>query len=421
MTIKELHTGIDVALKVYNRDMLNRFLPEEKDYILNKVIINLIHKTAEDARHSILNTESYADITAFYNVLEPFLITKTLVNPINRGRYNEYNLPHYPIVLSVAGSIVMREVQYKVEEVGNINSMTLNSNQGTLVEDDIVYLQPRYEIFSETDALGVYALTLTAGVTYEIIRVDSIDFTPCGAINNDIGTVFLCTEDSSWSSDDDPLPATKLRILSHTPATWTNVRLVALKNFNLFDYISINTLIGTNRRITPSNRLHLTKGSYYKVIANGEFVDITDFGAEWNIVEKGYIFVATKNGSPEWATNSTAVLEILTNSPCRVIKPQDIGTLLEHSYGSTASSPMVTFGDGKIQVYHDSKYSIARVNLTYVRPPITIDNITNLESDVNLNLHPLLVDLAIQDILSTNNPALFQAVTAKTMQQQQPK
>jgi len=421
MTTKELHIGIDVALKLYNSSMLGRLLPEEKDYILNKAIVNLVHKTAEDARHSIVNTESYADITAFYNVLEPFLITKTLLDPTNRGRYNEYNLPRYLSVIGSSGDEIIAGIRYKVEEVGNINTIT-NMDlypDVTYIEDDLLYLEPSIEIYYDNS--GVDEFRIYQDIRYEIIRSDGIDFTEYGAPNNDVGTIFIASQNHNWSLVSSNNGETKLRILGHVPSTWSNVKLVALKNLDFFDHIAVNTLISTNKLVSESNGIRLQKGTYYKVRVAGEFDDLINFGSEWNNVEKDYIFVATNNGIPTWSTDSTAILEILTNSPCRLVKPHDIASMLEHSYGSTASSPLATFGDGKVQIYHDNKYSIAKAEIIYVRPPVTVDSVAGTEPDLNPNLHPQIVTLAVQDIVSTNNPQLYQTVMAQIAQQQQPK
>jgi hypothetical protein len=81
------------------------------------------------------------------------------------------------------------------------------------------------------------------------------------------------------------------------------------------------------------------------------------------------------------------------------------------------TSPLATIGDGKLKVYHDNKYNIVQVELVYVRPPATIDSVTNKETDLNRNLHPRIVTLAVEDIVSTNNPQLYQTVNAQEQKQ----
>jgi len=100
MTNKQLHIGIDLALKILNPTLLSMFLTQEKDYIINKTINDLIHKTAEDARHSIMNNESYNEIVNFYNILEPYLITLELQLYSKIHNHNDYLLPKYADVIT---------------------------------------------------------------------------------------------------------------------------------------------------------------------------------------------------------------------------------------------------------------------------------------------------------------------------------
>jgi len=422
MTNKQLHIGIDLALKMFNHNLLGRMLPEEKDYILNKTITNLVHKTAEDARHSVINVESYSDITAFYNVLEPLLVRRQLEPTYNVGIYSEYKLPKFIDVLDKQGSEIITNIDYKVEQVGNINTQLALLDFSvplSYAEDDILTLTIPNVVFVEilVDDLGL--LDIFAGVKYKILRASGLDFTPYGAANNKVGTIFTCTTSHTFSitlSTDDT-PTTELEVISYTPPSWVDTILVATKNLSMFDHIAVNTLISTNSYLRSTNNAKLVKGTYYRVVTGGLFTNLTSFGSDYELVEENYIFMATASGTPTWGPVPVAVLESLTDSTCRLIKPQDVSSMLNHSYGTTETSPFATFGNNKVQIYHANKYSIVSTELVYVSVPAVIDSNSGSETDLNVNLHPTLVTLAVQDIVSTNNPQVYPTVNAQVQQQ----
>lgn len=422
MTNKEFHIGIDLALKMFNHNLLGRLLSEEKDYIINKAINDLVHKTAEDARHSIINTESYADITSYYNVLEPYIITRLLEFIENKGRYNEYSLPKFVDVLNRQGNEIIIDTEYKVEQVGNLNAqlaLITYSVPLSYIEDDILILSLANVVFIEYLVDDEALLDIIEGIKYKIIKADGLDFTPYGATNNNVGTIFTATANHTFSitMSTTDTPTSVLECISYTPPTWTDIELITIKSLSIFDYITANALISTNAYVTKTNNVKIIKGKYYRVSTAGAFTNLTAFGAAYNTVELNYIFVATASGTLIWSNGSLAVIEQLIDSTCRLVKPQDITGFLDHAYGTTMTSPLATIGDGKLNVYHDNKYNVVQVELVYVRPPATIDSVTNKETDLNRNLHPRIVTLAVEDIVSTNNPQLYQTVNAQEQKQ----
>lgn len=401
MTIKELHIGIDLLLKLYNHNLLGRLLPQEKDYILNKVIGSLIHKTAEDAKHNIVSIETYADIGTFYNIIEPYLIRKNL-EIINEDIYVKCKLPKFLTKLAVLGSEIIADVEYKVEQVGNINTLFtgIGFAQANYIEGSVLTLP-------STPVTNVISnLTIYKDVKYKILRADNCSFLSYGSTSDDVNTIFLCTSNHTFSGTGE----TSLQVISYIPSIWSAIILISLKSYSIYDYISASTLISTNSRISLVNNVSLYKGRQYRVIQGGSFEDLTDWGSEYNVVEPGYIFTCTVTGTPSYSTDSTAMLELLTRGICRLSKPQDIYNFLEHSYGTTVTSPLVTLGDGHIQVYHDNKFDIVSVELTYIREPNQIDSITNSETDLNSNLHSKIIELAVQDIISTQQPQLYPVI-----------
>lgn len=412
MNWKELHIGIDLGLKTFNHNLLGRLLNEEKDYLLNATISNLIHSAASDARHSIINTESYADIVNFYNILEPFIINRVLPIENYNSKYIETTLPKYLDLLESTGDIIPN-VTYKVIIRGSTDLTLIGKD--SVVEDSIFTWIPTNVTFV-TDDFNTWELTIQKDFTYKIIKCDSVDFTNKGANDNNIGTIFTATEDHVYSKN--YAGTTILEVLAYTP-TWNGDTFTTIKSLNIFEYLTTNLLVNTNKIIQSNDQLQ--KGNYYKVLTAGSDIsDIKDFGSEYTDLEVGYTFICTKTGTPNWSTSAVRFY-LLVNVGGRLVKSQDIEHFLEHSYGSTISSPLITMGDGKLQIYHDNKFVIEQVILTYVRPPAKIDSTINVNCDVNVNLHPFIVDTTIQSILAKNNPQLFQTVVADNIQKQQNK
>lgn len=414
MTIQDIHIGIDLRLKTLKHNLLGRLLPEEKDFVINNTILSLVHTTAESARHSIINVESYADISNYYNVLEPLLLTTQLVGNRVDPAYVEAKLPKYLSELTKKGDTIIAKMEYLVEDVGNINTIlnAITPNSASFKENDVFMWYPGLVKFKGTPK----KLNLYKDITYKIIIANGVDFTTCGAANNNIDTVFTCTINTEFditnSTNSDGL--TVLDPISFTPSAWDGIILKAIKDFSLYEYISANAIISTKNYINPGTKVTLEVGTKYKIVEGGAFVNLTTLGADNNTTEAGYIFTCTKRGVPIWANNSTAIIEVLHKSPIALVKPQDIGSFLNHVYGTTISRPLATFMDGHLRVYDNTLFNVLSIELTYVRVPRTVNYLLNQTSDLNINLHPTIVNLSVQDIISTNNPQLYQIADAQT-------
>jgi hypothetical protein len=437
MTNKQLHIGIDLALKVFNPTLLSRLLPQEKDYIFNKVIMDLIHTTAEDVRHSIMNSESYIEISNYYNILEPYLIINTLEYIGQFGNYNDYILPKYDEV-ATGTSMLIAGVQYKVEEVGNLNEQLAvfiteqYAYTGEVIVENDLFTIPHTSIKYRTYATSTahYVFDVYAGIKYKIIKACSVDFTVFGAANNNAGTIFICDHTDSYEytfTDENSLISemdAELEILGITfvnTATPPNFKLIAIKNLNIFEHISLNALVEIRNinRLAASN---LIKGKSYKVIHFGRFIDLTTFGSKYENVEEGYIFVATKSGTPIWDSSIIGDITVYSEGSfieldsiiCRLVKPNDIDAFLDHPYLGVDVNPIYTLNSNKISVYHNNRYNIHGVSLTYVRQPIIMDSDMNVETDMNVSVHPQLVTLAVKEIVATNQPQLYSTVNAQS-------
>lgn len=419
MTTQELHIGIDLALKIFNPRLVGRFLPQEKDYLLNKQIRRLIKDTVEDVKRGVYNSKSYEEIVNYYSTIEPYLIDKLLpllnTNPI----YNEYELPKYTKVITKKTQFIPCWNEYKVNKLGslNIDLNSLNTTDASYLPTMAGYVEDDIFIFpSITSVPNGTTFNIYKGIVYKITYVDEINFTLYGATSNDIGTIFTATSTSEIEVLEGN--TTKLEVLGVYLDSCIGVELYCIKNFSIFEYISLNIAITSGKKITSSNNATLVKGKKYLVTTGGEFTDIVTFGANWNVLLKGHIFTSTKDGRPTWEAHlvgedlitSYIALEELVEPVCRLVTPQDSESMHTNEYENTSVGPFAIITNGKLRVYHDSKYDVANVSLLYAREPVSVDSIIGVECDLNSNLHDTIIGNVIQDIVSTNIPQLYPTV-----------
>jgi hypothetical protein len=75
------------------------------------------------------------------------------------------------------------------------------------------------------------------------------------------------------------------------------------------------------------------------------------------------------------------------------LKIEDVYNILDHSFGTTNSSPVAIIADNKIKVYHDRKFEVLRIYLDYIKEPVTVNLENSIDSDLPISLHSTLVNL----------------------------
>lgn len=398
MTWRDMHVGIDVGLRLIQSNLYNKLLNEEKDFILNRIITNMILDEVGAQKPPIENM-TYDDIRKWYVVTNPLIRDLSFKEFITGNGYIEIALPKNTTAPISSGNLIAGR-SYKIVTPGAtvLSSFGISTNLPNKV---FTYNPANVEFEVESPN---YALTILEGYKYEILVADGISFTPYGAASNDVGTIFTATEDHTFSSATDK--NTVLRVISGLPE-WDGVTTVLpINSEDVLHLISSTSRIATNCILNSGT---LTKGNYYKVINAGTISNLTLFGSTFNTVEKGYIFLCTTTGVPNWATSNVQLAEYRT-SINRLVIASDVDNFLNHSYGTVISSPICIMINNNLRVYHNNKFEIEEVIVRYLRPPAKIDSNANIDCDLDLLVQDIIVDKAVSYIAATFSSPAYQAL-----------
>jgi len=376
-----MHIGLDLGLQMNNSNLFNKLEKEGKDFLLNRTVRNIVSEQVNLDRQTVFNLESYSDIKQYSSLLSPLLKTKVLQKSTGNGYYDYGVLPVDLTPITTGRLYAGRE--YRVTVAGTTNLSTFGSTSPPIVG----------AIFTCVLATA-NATALEVGATYRILTKGTSDFTLAGAINNMVGTEFIATGTTIGTGTATPLS------LSPTWAGGTTLEFTYSED--VFEELSSVSNVDTGYPFAIGG---LVKGTTYKIITGGTITGLTLFGSISNTVEAGYTFLCTLTGVPTWATSGVSMIatkDVLN----RLVKVQDVHNFLQNAYGTVTSSPIATLVDNKVYVYHDAKFTINSISLTYVRPPKTISSTNNTDCDLALKFHNKVVDDTVSYTMSfTNNPA----------------
>lgn len=385
MTIKEMHIGLDLALQKLNSNVFNKLLKEEKDYFLNITTQQLIRAALLDEKNTVFNIVTYSDIRAYYEALQYYIRKVELNVNFNEGYPYVYgNLPMNIKMGKMSSGILYKGISYKVitpgspaidfSDVGGSSSSTAGEifecNPADLGTGDNVY----------------------KGETYRIINPSTEDFTTMGASSNLPGTVFIANTNDTIAGD----TSTVLERLSYIPdwASSTGAEITPTSNFGYYNYLSSRSAVRYGQAISSGT---LTKGKQYYVHVSGT-TDLSSVGGK--VVNSiGFIFTCTSDTIITWA-GGTVLYEVI-QPVNRIVKYQDIYNFLDHSYGTTSSSPLATIASNRIEVYHNYQFDVNRIYLDYIKEPVSVNFENSIDSDLPVSLHNVLVDTTAKYIQST--------------------
>ena len=402
MTIQEMHIGLDVAQRTLNSNHFQKLEKEEKDFVLNKAIVEIVKKAIPTVENQLNNVDDDT-IRQQYNVLDAVLVEKEFVDFIHEDKYIEFTLPKI-IREQVQSGSLFAGYRYRVVSSGTTNLTSFGCPDNT----------PGFEFDYLPDNLvfaldGTFKMNPVIGGRYRIKRLGVIDFTNYGASKNEVGVVFTSTVNLISNAT---MTDAELEVIS-TPPVWDGVTTLAIaKKLDVFEVIRTASLVYTSCSFSTGV---IRKGYYYKVSIGGIISNLTDFGSEYNTVEPGYIFLCTKDGAPNWASSGVRLTELMLSSN-RLPAVKDINNALTHPIGTLASSPITTRIGGNLRVYHDNKFDIHKVIVTYIRTPMRVNSIQGVNCDLNEAIHDDIVDKAASYILATQGSPNYQAVKTEEMQ-----
>jgi len=376
-----MHIGLDLALRLNQSQLYNKLLAEEKDYLLNRQILNMI---LDDVNREIKPNDviTNSDIRNFYSIIGPLIISESRRDFINGDKYIDISLPKNTTAEIRSGQLISGR-SYKLINPGTTDLANFGLQNNYV--GSVFTFSPADRVYS-TDDNVTWQLNLNIGWTYEILRLDEVSFTGYGASANQVGVQF--TSNATATLTHNAMRETRLRVVAGLPAWQGNTALLPNKSFDVLQHLTSRSLIDTNCTIGQGA---LTKGNFYRVTAAGTIVGLTGFGSAYDKVEVGYVFLCTESGTPLWASSSVTVAEY-RQAENRLVIYTDIDGMLNHSYGTVISSPLCVLMDNKLRVYHNNKFRIFEVRIDYIRPPIRIDSVSNIDCDLDELIHPDIVD-----------------------------
>ena len=334
-SVAELHIGVDIALQQLNSNRKEVIKPEEKDWLLNETMLQLIN-----------------------NHIDPSGVIPS------RTSDSDQRAVDYLQVLKT--SCKVKPVVFKGDEPN-------------CVEIDIpadYYRKNR--IFAFVSAVSKRAVNNWAIVNNSVIKVASCAF----AVNSQITPAHLI--DSTVISVDN-------RVVFDSALTKNGARVFDFSNIKSID--SKFMMIATIKEVINSLSWVSCYWEYYRneyhpdsfvfvVDANEYFkVNKVALSNEANVsITIGAITVTCQlqNVDKEIISSDSKRL-----SPCRVVTSSDKDSIQSNPFLNTAFiSPICVFEDGSIKIYHDETFDIAGVNLVYYRRPRLINYKTGQNCEI---------------------------------------
>jgi len=390
MTIKEMHIGLDLILQRINSNVYGRILPEEKDWFLNKVTKDLVRGVLLDEKNTVMSIIAYGDIRGYYETLQYYIRTVELSVNQNKGKKFVYG--DFPVNIPmgvIKSGVLYKGIPYKILVTGTTDFTDAGYSTGNSF------------VCNPDNLIG--GDSIVVGETYRIINAAGVDFITFGAKANDPGTVFTATTGgviatTGGVNTTNTNVSVEVERITFKPTWAGSTEITPTSNFGYFNYVESSAIVRYGQSISSGS---LTIGKQYIVYTAGT-TDLSSVGGKV-INDKGFIFTCTADSTIAW--DDTVLYEVL-EAGTRLVKAQDINNFLTHSFGTTVSSPVATINDNKVNVYHDFHFDISRVYLTYVKEPVSVSMENNIDSDLPVSLHSMLVDATAEFINQAKGQAI---------------
>jgi hypothetical protein len=386
MTWEDMHIGIDLGLQANNSNLFNKLEKEGKDYFLNRTIYGMISTQIDVERNTQTNVESYKNIRAYSSLLEPILGIRSFDKYTGDGTYDYITLPKDALYISTGKLWAGRS--YRITVPGTTNLTAFGSTSPPIINTTFTCV-----------LADVTATTLVIGDRYRILTVGTSNFLLAGSTSNRVGTEFIATSTNAAGG------IGTVTTLSKSP-TWSGTTLVYTTNESLYEFISSYSNIDNGQVFGTGP---LTKGVKYKVVTGGTITNLNTLGSPYTTVVAGDMFLCTVSGTPLWNNSGVTLIGTKTIQN-RLPIVQDVTNFLSTAYGSSTTTPLTVLINGDLRVYHDGKFTINEISVVYVKSPLKVDSINNVNTNLPESYHGKIIDDTIQFIMAyTNNPS-YQAV-----------
>ncbi len=391
MTIQELHIGLELGLQQLNSNLYNRLENEGKDFILNLAINDYVNGFL-NIPQSKDNIVSFNSIRDYYSSI--YSLLKTYYAPVSsRGSNyiysvlpegNEYNEDN----LITSGGYLYNDIKYKVVSGVEKDLESYGGSPNTSIND-----------------------VFTANLGYASVN----------PLNNQV--VFHHQNDSYLIENNSPLVITTETnitrgIFNPTKLSYTqthpqetyyprykrikayltkDVQLVPYNDTNYLDIIRIDAMVDTDNIITTGYTVE--KGKYYKLTSftGNTYPNLSAIGG-YSAHALDVVFNCTKTTS---LTNSNVMLTETKFVPVRILKNQDVQTIIKNTYGLSSDSLISEIKDGGIYTYHNDETYVNYIDVVYIKTPCKVNYQYNITSDLNSKVHSDVLNLAIAKTIST--------------------
>lgn len=403
-----MHKAIDLGGQALDSAVFQDLVPEAKDYYINRVTSDFLKDVVEAKTNNRFNIMSYEDIRSYYDALGNMMISKTL----DVYTYDEKAV--YAILPTdtrddVSSGNLINGVKYIVITVGTTNLSSFGHAVTPVINTQFVCTIANTTPVNDG---GGWKISIRQGAKYKILKHTTPDYTPYGASNNGVGTIFTASASaliaSSESNDE-------LEVIEMAP-TWAGGTV--LRPLTTEDYFSILVSRSNIDYGAPFTSGVLSKNKIYKVVTGGS-TNLISYGYK-EVPYAGDIFLCTANGTPSW-DGTTQLVETKKVSN-RLLKQQDVYNALNFAFGTSYDSPMSTIknieGNLCLVVYHDGKFDINKVYVDYVKVPIDVDYNRSIDSELNVSLHPLIIDKVVSLIAAHASQPNYQQLKVEEKDKQ---
>lgn len=400
MNIANMHIGIDVELREINSTLFDKIQHEEKDYVLNRVIEELLLAVINEEENTIFNAISYEDIRKYYSVLQTHIRTEEVGKSQTSGeKYVEADLPSDITIESITSGLLYKGVKYKCITSGATNLTVFGGGNPSAVNS---------EFTCTISNLTGTSFDFVEGEKYRILNPgQGTTFSTVGAPNANPGTVFTATATLSIAG---LTKAATLEHLSDTPS-WDGVTaLVPRYNPGYFNILNVYANVDYGAYISSGT---LTPNKKYRVV-NAGLTDFSGVGGYNAWLAEDVIFTCNSSNIIYW--DDTTQLVETKDVPCRIVKANDIHTALEHSFGTTITSPIAILANDKLRIYHDNKFEINRIFIDYIRKPVEVNYNDSIDCDLHSSIHGFIVSLASRKLAASMGTQQYQNLAVESEQ-----
>lgn len=382
MTIQELHIGLELGLQQLNSNLYNRLENEGKDFILNLAINDYVNGFLNIPQGKD-NIVSFNSIRDYYSSI--YSLLKTYYAPVNsRGSNyiysvlpegNEYNGDN----LITFGGYLLDGVRYKVGtggyELGEYGGPQLSTY------GDVFTCSLGYASFSgQTNQF----INLTIGDSYVVDNPGNV-VSPYNQFRNSfvsVGNLIQSTPINTYAR----YKRVKAKFVSGDT-------LIPLTDNGYLDIVRIDAMVDTDNTLTGVSTL--IKGKYYKV-STDYGINLSSCGG-YTSTMKDVVFLCTSSGT--YNLNNTILIETKF-VPVRILKNQDIQTILKNTYGLGSDNLISEIKDNGIYTYHNDETYVNYIDVVYVKSPAKVNLQYNVTSDLNSKVHSDILNLAIGTTIS---------------------